>query len=548
MSRNTELLKQGQTKELWQKCCGFIDLSIDEFMTIQRRLLLEQLELLQKCGLGRKLLNGAEPQTVEEFMEQVPMTTYIDYCPALLDKREDILPAKPKAWLQTSGRSGEYQCKWLPVTEKFWEEAGQNFSAVAMFGTCEQRGDIHYQAEFKMLHAAAQLPYLTGAVAYKLEEELGWNFFPTLHESEEIPFEERIEKGFKMAMTEGMDGFYGLAGILVAIGEKFRQGTGNTNYSQLLLQPKKLSRLVRGLIKSKLAKRPMLPKDLWALKFIASMGTDCTVYKTRIKELWGRTPLEVYGNTETAIIAAQTWDYESMVFFPNLNFLEFIPEEEHFKSRLDRSYQPKTVLLDEVKAGENYELVITNFHGGALVRYRLGDMVRITALRNDKLGIDIPQMVFERRADDLIDLGFMRLTERVIWKSIENSGIPYRDWTAHKEVGEVPRLHLYIELADNHPATEEEVATAVYEEIQKVDDGLYVYKDLPLLAKLIGFKPIKVTILPAGIFARYKAQRQSEGADLAHLKPPHINPSVKVLASLGVQSDASPEVKVAVNA
>ena len=124
MSVNTELLKQGQTKELWQKCCGFIDLSIDEFMTIQRSLLLEQLELLQKCGLGRQLLNGAEPHTVEEFIEQVPMTTYIDYCPALLDKREDILPAKPKLWIQTSGRSGEYPHKWVPVSEKYWEEAG----------------------------------------------------------------------------------------------------------------------------------------------------------------------------------------------------------------------------------------------------------------------------------------------------------------------------------------------------------------------------------------------------------------------------------------
>ncbi len=548
MSRNTELLKQGQTKELWQKCCGFTDLSIGEFMSIQRRLLLEQMELLQKCELGRQLLNGAEPHTVEEFLEQVPMTTYIDYCPALLEKRDDILPAKPKSWIQTSGRSGEYPHKWIPVTEKFWEEAGRNFSAVAIFGTCKERGDIQYLDEFKMLHAAAQSPYLTGAIAYKLEEELGWEFFPTLRESEEIPFEERIEKGFKLAMTEGMDGFYGLAGILVAIGEKFKQGSKNTKYSQLLLEPRRLSRLAKGLVKSKLAGRPMLPKDLWALKFIASMGTDCTVYKTRIKELWGRTPLEVYGNTETSIIATQTWDYESMVFFPNLNFLEFMPEEEHFKSRIDRSYQPKTVLLDEVKAGENYELVITNFHGGALVRYRLGDMVRITSLRNEKLNIDIPQMVFERRADDLIDLGFMRLTEKVIWKSLENSGIPYRDWTAHKEVGEVPRLHLYIELADNHPATEEEIAARVFEEIQKVDDGLYVYKDLPLLANLIGFKPIKVTVLRAGIFARYKAQRQSEGADLAHLKPPHINPSGKVLASLGVQSGASPEIKIAVNA
>lgn len=547
MSINTELLQRGETDEVWQRCCGFIDLSIDEFMTIQRRLLVEQMELLQKSELGQQLLNGAEPKTVEEFMEQVPMTTYIDYCPALLQKREDMLPAKPKLWMQTSGRSGEYPHKWVPVSERFWEEAGRNFSAIAIFGACKKKGDIPYKNSSKMLHAAAQLPYLTGNAASKLEEELGFEFMPSLDESQSISFEARIDKGFKLAMSDGMDGFFGLAGILVAIGEKFKQGTGTTKYSELLSHPRKLSRLATALVRSKLQRRQMLPRDLWRPKLIASMGTDCSVYKNRIKELWGRAPLEVYGNTETSVIAAQTWDYESMVFFPNLNFLEFIPEEEHFKSRLDRSYQPKTVLLDEVIAGENYELVITNFHGGALVRYRLGDMVRITSLRNEKLDIDIPQMVFERRADDLIDLGFMRLTERVIWKSIENTGIPYRDWTAHKELGEVPKLHLYIELHDGCVATEEEIGRAVYEEIQKVDDGLYVYKDLPVLAKLIGFKPVTVTILPAGVFASYKTQRQSEGADLVHLKPPHINPSEKVLASLGVLSASSAEA-VTVNA
>ncbi len=547
MPKAIDLLQQGRTEEVWQRCCGFIDLSVDEFMAIQQRLLLEQLELLKKCELGRYILNGADPYTVDEFRERVPMTTYIDYCPALLEQREDILPAKPKLWVQTLGRSGEYPRKWVPFSEKFWEEAGLNFNAIAIFAACKERGDIAFKNNFKLLYAMGQPPYLTGNVAYKIEEELGFEFLPSLRESEEMSFEERVEKGFRLALSGGMDGFFGLAGVLVAIGEKFRQGTGSTKFSQLLSQPRMLSRLIKGLVASKLARRPMMPKDLWALKIITSMGTDSTVYKKRVKELWGRAPLEVYGNSETAIIATQTWDYDGMVFFPNLNFLEFIPEEEYFRWQLDRSYQPKTVLLDEVKAGENYELVITNFHGSALVRYRIGDMIRITALRNENLGIDIPQMVFERRADDLIDLGFMRLTERVIWQAIENSKIPYRDWTAYKEAGEKPILHLYIELDDNYVASAENIAKAVYEEIKKVDGGLYIYKDLPSMERLIDFKPIEVTLLPAGIFSKYKEQRKSEGMDLVHLKPPHINPSSKALASLGVKAEDVPEVETKIN-
>jgi hypothetical protein len=542
MARAAELLRAGKTGELWQRCCGFIDLSRDEFMTIQKRLLLEQIDLLQRCELGRYLLKGANPHSVEEFREQVPITTYADYCPVLLEKREDTLPAKPILWVQTSGRSGEYPCKWIPISRRFWEEAGQNFGAVAFFAACKERGDIPFKDGAKLLQATALTPYLTGTIAYKLEQELGFQFLPSLGESEIMSFEDRVEKGFRLALSDGISGFFGLAGVLVGVGEKFRQSSGNINIPQLLLQPGALSRLAKALVKSKLAGRPMLPKDLWSLKVIVSIGVESTIYKERIKNLWGRAPLEVYGNSETTVIATQTWDYDSMVFFPNLNFLEFIPEREHLKWQINRSYQPKTVLLDEVKAGENYELVITNFHGGAMTRYRIGDMIKITALRNDELNIDIPQMVFERRADDLIDLGFMRLTERVIWRAIENTKIPYRDWTARKEAGQTPKLHLYIELDGNYAANEEDVASAVYQQIKKIDDGLYVYKDLSSLENLIGFKPIEVTLLPAGVFSNYRKQRMAEGAEITHLKPPHINPSDKVLYQLGAKTADKVEV------
>jgi len=48
MATLSEIFQQGSNKELWQKCCGFIDLSMQEFMNIQERLLKEQLVLLKK--------------------------------------------------------------------------------------------------------------------------------------------------------------------------------------------------------------------------------------------------------------------------------------------------------------------------------------------------------------------------------------------------------------------------------------------------------------------------------------------------------------------
>jgi phenylacetate-coenzyme A ligase PaaK-like adenylate-forming protein len=269
-----------------------------------------------------------------------------------------------------------------------------------------------------------------------------------------------------------------------------------------------------------------------------SGGADSTVLKERIRNLWGRYPLETYACAEGGLIASQTWDYSSMTFVPNLNFLEFIPEEEHFKWRNDHSYQPKTVLLGEVEAGKNYEIVVTNFHGGAMVRYRIGDMIRITALRNEKLGIDIPQMIFERRADDLIDIGgFTRLTERVIWQAVEHSGIPYEDWTVRKEIiNDMSVLHVYLEPKNSDTGSEKSIASKLHNQLKKLD------KDYADLESILDVKPLEVSLLPQGAFKEYMAARQAEGADLAHIKPPHINPSDKVLSLLGAKVE---EVAVA---
>ena len=112
--RPLDLLREGRNDELWQMCCGFIDLSLEQFMDIQKRLLLEQIELLKNSELGRKVMRGAMPETVEEFRKQVPLTTYADYLPELVEKREDVLPAKAARWIRTSGHTGKYDVKWCP--------------------------------------------------------------------------------------------------------------------------------------------------------------------------------------------------------------------------------------------------------------------------------------------------------------------------------------------------------------------------------------------------------------------------------------------------
>jgi len=146
-------------------------------------------------------------------------------------------------------------------------------------------------------------------------------------------------------------------------------------------------------------------------------------------------------------------------------------------------------------------------------------------------------MSFERRADDLIDFNVIRLTEKVIWQALEKAGIAYKDWVAYKEPGQQV-LRLFIELKDGYQSNEDDIAAIVYEKVTKSDNDEFttspVHDDL---MDMVTFS-IKAHLLPKGTFANYTAQRQAEGADLAHLKPPHINPSPKVLSLLTAKPEA----------
>ena len=528
-----DLLHQGNSEELWKRYCGFLSLDIDGFMDVQKRLLLEQLNLLNNCGLGEKLFNGEKPESVEEFRRIAPLTTYKDYCPELLEKHEDILPAKAVEWVHTSGRSGEYPFKWVPMTDAFRRELSVIMYAIGLISVCDDWKQTDRMSDnLKIVYGVAPRPYVSGAMARMLELQTPVEYYPPIEESEALSFEERIAEGFKLALNHGLEYFFGLSLVLVAVGEKFSHASRNTKVLPLLSQPKALFRLIRAMIRSKREGRSMLPRDIWDPRGIIGSGVDSGIYKERIKDLWGRYPLDLYGCTEGTVIGTQTWDYDGMTLIPSLNFLEFIPEEENLKWEMDHSYKQKTVLLDEVEPGKDYEIVFTNLHGGALVRYRVKDIVRFTSLRNDKLGIELPQMVFVRRADDLLDFVVVRLTEKTIWQAIENTAIPYVDWTAYKEPGK-PVLKLYIEPKDGCASLAADIAAAVYDQIMGGESD-ELDADSPLrddFASTIEFS-VDVTLLPRGAFSAYTARKQAEGADIAHLKPPHINPSEPILAAI----------------
>ncbi len=536
MEDSYKLIEEGRKDELWAKHCGFFSLSRKEFREIQERLLLEQLNLLGSSRVGRALMGEKTPASVEEFRQTTPLTTSDDYSEILKEKKEEGLPEKPFVWARTSGHSSELGPKWVPYTKEMYDRLSDPGIAGMIMSSCSRPGDVKFERNEKFLLATAPPPYMSGLLARSLKKNLEVIFLPELDEGEKMAFGDRLAAGFKLAMHEGMDYFFGISVVLARMGEQFEQQSSNTTPSKELLNPVILWRLLKAVVISKIQKRNILPKDIWHLKGIVTSGTDTEIYKDRIEHFWGKKPLEGFACTEAGIMAMQAWNLKGMVFFPANAFLEFIPLDEYQKNKDDPSYQPKTLLYDELGLG-TYELVLTNFNGGILVRYRIGDFFEVVADEDKEISSVLPQMRFYSRSDDIIDLGnFLRLTERGIWKTIETAGLNYVDWVARKQTDQAyPTLHIYIELTSAGKLPQEKVQELVR---QAFSAGFSDYNDMK---EILNIEPLTVSLLPEGSFDAYMKSKVEEGADLAHLKPPHMKPSDEVLTTLVGVMNGTPQ-------
>jgi hypothetical protein len=52
------------------------------------------------------------------------------------------------------------------------------------------------------------------------------------------------------------------------------------------------------------------------------------------------------------------------------------------------------------------------------------------------------------------------------------------------------------------------------------------------MKEILNVEPVEVSLLPGGSFAAYMKGKVEAGADLAHLKPPHMKPSDEILKNL----------------
>ena len=507
--RFQEKLHEYSKEEIWEEYCGFLTLSKEGFMDIQKRLLMEQIELWSSCGLGQSILKGKHPRTIEEFREMVPLTTYEDYAPTLLSKQTGDLPGEPVLWVQTTWEGGVHPIKVAPYTKGMLDTFKHNVMSCLILATSRKKGDFDISVTDHMLYALAPLPYVTGLLPLLFKDEIDIEFLPSVRDAVNMSFKERNVQGFKLGMKKGIEYFFGLGSVLYYVSQSITSmplGRKKSLKDRLSsISPKMMARYMGAKKKCRKENRELLPKDLFQLKGFMCAGTDNRCYKEDLEQMWGIPPMEIFAGTESTCIGCETWSREGVYFLPDACFYEFIPENELDKNLADPEYQPRTILWDEVVPGGVYEIVLTVLKGGAFARYRIGDMFRCTGIGSQLENNQIPRFQYIDRVPQVIDIaGFTRITENSINQAIELSSLPIAAWTAKKEFTDNnrPYLHLYVELERDNLA-----GSAV--SIRILQDQLGIYfryldQDYEDLKKILGVDPLKITLLKCGTFETYR--------------------------------------------
>ncbi|TRY64752.1 hypothetical protein DNTS_017802 [Danionella cerebrum] len=117
-----------------------------------------------------------------------------------------------------------------------------------------------------------------------------------------------------------------------------------------------------------------------------------------------------YASTE-GLIGVNLWPLEERrqyLLCPHSMFCEFIPEEDIV------SGDPRTLLMEELQEGHNYELLVTNASG--LYRYRVGDVVKVVGFHNQ-----CPKVEFQYRLGQLLSVRGEKVSESLFLGALKRA-------------------------------------------------------------------------------------------------------------------------------
>lgn len=254
-------------------------------------------------------------------------------------------------------------------------------------------------------------------------------------------------------------------------------------------------------------------KRIWPdLSYIATVtGANFSIYDDKVNYYTDYIPIysTAYAATEGMIGINPCATKISYVVIPDTIFYEFIPVSHCSENN------PKTYFIDQLKVGECYEIVLTNYAG--LYRYRLGDVVKVLGYYNNS-----PEIEFLYRRNQLLNMVSEKTTEEHLTTSIKSSmkklNLTLIDYTTIADNSISPgRYVFYLELKDIPSLSLKNcIQKTLDSELKKAN---LAYERFRNKGKLDN---IKVIIVKPKTFSRIKESLYNNGISKNQIKIPRV--------------------------
>ena len=196
---------------------------------------------------------------------------------------------------------------------------------------------------------------------------------------------------------------------------------------------------------------PIIPRIWPKCAWVGGIGTGgFFTYAKKMRKYAGKNiPFNnlCYAASESFIAVARHFGDESYVLVPEGGFYEFIPMKE------GKEETEETLTIDELEAGEDYEIVVTNISG--FYRYRIKDVIRVTGFYNES-----PLIQFVYRKSQLLSIEGEKTNEEAVrWTTeqfIKETGIQINDYSVYANTDSQPGHYTFL-LEPDHIIPKEDI-------------------------------------------------------------------------------------------
>ncbi|WP_013325449.1 GH3 auxin-responsive promoter family protein [Gloeothece verrucosa] len=525
--------------------------------SVQNQFLLTLLKTYQNTVLGQKWKIG-EIKTVEQFRDRIPILPYSFYHPymeQISQGQANILTSDPVVYLNlTSGTTSKK--KLIPVTKRsrkkrqLVNQVAQGFLAEAIQKRGISLGKMLLTSSVKLAgYTQSGIPYGPVSVgdlrlSNFLYKQIFVHPYQALQSSDSLarhyvcllfalqyPYLGVLGANFPVLALRLADYLESYAEELI---EDLKTGTiapwlplepplRASLEKQLKPQPQRAARL-REILK---AEGCLTPQLAWSSIgcIVTARGGTSSFYFQRFPAHFGDTPVfgGIYASAEATFGVYSDLNDDHTILAINSGFYEFIPQEQW------EAEQPKTLLPQEVKVGQPYRILVTNYNG--FYRYDIGDVVEVVGFYHQT-----PIITFRYRYKGLLSSTTEKTTEyhvtQVMGQLQQEFSVPLESFCVTLSEQEIPPHYLVnIELRPGYRLNNPEYF------VTRFDDKLKQIHTSYALKRKDQVPPPRLRILAPGSFAQVRQRLLDRGIPESHLKLPHISEDRQFLAGLNVEQE-----------